>query len=71
MIFAGRFKEFRLFNCTEKKTQKVTQLQWISNFTKKGGRGREHHLLKSFGRKRNNQKPSPGIRSEFEVENMF
>lgn len=70
MILAVRFKELRLFNCTEKKLKRWLNYSGLVTSQRKGGRGKEHHVLKSFGRKRNNQNPSLGISSEFEVEHL-
>lgn len=70
-IFALKFKEFRLFNCTEKKLKRWFNYSGLVSSQRKGGRGRDHHLLKNFSRKSNKQNPSLGISSETEVEHMF
>lgn len=55
LIFAVRFKDLGLFIlavqfCTEKNLKKLLNYTGLATTPKKEGRGREHHLLKCFGR---------------------
>lgn len=72
MIFTVKLKELRLFNFAENKPKRWLNYRGLATPERKGEEGeRAHHLLKSFGRKRNNQNPSLEMSSEFEVEHMF